>query len=131
MTRSSRALGILQTANAFDPSAVIVNPRSNQELNLLKDTLGQPLRRPAALENLPFLVTSKLPVTEVQGTSSTACRAVVGYFPNVIVGLRAALRIELLRETFAGNLQYGFLAYLRADIGVRHAANFVNIIGIN
>jgi HK97 family phage major capsid protein len=125
------ALGILQTANANDPTAVIINPRSNQELNLLKDTLNQPLRRPAAIENLPFLVTSKLPITETQGTSNAACRAVMGYFPDVIVGLRTALHIELLRETFAGNMQMGFLAYLRADIGVRHAANFVNIIGIN
>ena len=125
-----QALGVLQGANAFDPSAVILNPRTNQELNLLVDTLGQPLRKPAAVESLPFLVTSKLPINETQGSSNAASRAVMGYFPDVIVGLRAGLRIELLRETFAGNLQYGFLAYLRADIGVRHAANFCNIVGI-
>ena len=126
-----QALGILRGANAFDPTALIINPRSDQELNLLKDTLGQPLRRPQALENLPFLVTSKLPITETQGSSNTASRAVMGYFPDVLVGIRSELRIELLREKFADTLQYGFLAYLRADIAVRHAANFCNVIGIN
>ena len=125
-----QALGVLQGANAMDPTACVLNPRTNQELNLLVDTLGQPLRKPAAIENLPFLVTSKLPVNETQGSANTASRAVMGYFPDVLIGMRAALRIELLRETYAGNLQYGFLAYLRADIGVRHAANFCNIVGI-
>jgi hypothetical protein len=106
-----QALAILRGANAQDPSACIMNPRTDLEINLLKDSQNRPLGRPKAIENLPFLVTSKLPINETQGTSSTACHAFVGNFEEMIIGMRAALRIEFLREMYAGNLQYGFLAY--------------------
>lgn len=125
------ALGILQTANAQDPTAVILAPRTNKEVNLLKSSTFEPLPRPKAIENLPFLVTSKLPITETQGTSNAASRAVMGYFPDVLIGIRSQLRIEILREKFADKLQYGILAHLRADVAVAHAANFCNIVGIN
>jgi HK97 family phage major capsid protein len=124
------ALGILQTANANDPTAVIIAPRTNKELNLLVDTLGQPMRKPDAIANLPFLVTSKLPITETQGTSNNASRAVMGYFPDVLVGVRTELRIEVIRDLYEGNLQFGFLGYLRADVAVAHPANFCNVVGI-
>jgi HK97 family phage major capsid protein len=126
-----QALGVLRAANAQDPTACIINPRTDLEINLLKDLENRPLGRPKAIENLPFLVTSKLPIDEVRGSSSTACRALMGDFREAIIGIRAALRIEFLREAFAGNLQYGFLGYLRADVAVKHVASFCNIIGIN
>jgi HK97 family phage major capsid protein len=124
------ALGTLQGADASDPTAVIINPRTNKELNKLVDTLGQPMRKPDSIQDLPFLVTSKLPTNETQGSSSTASRAVMGYFPDLIVGIRSDLRVELIRQNYAGNLQYGFLAYLRADVAVAHAASFCNVVGI-
>lgn len=125
------ALNVLQTANAQDPTAVIIAPRSNKEIGLLADSTGQPLRRPQSIENLPFLVTSKLPINETQGTSNAASRAVMGYFPDVLVGVRSELRVEVLREKYADKYQYGFLAHLRADIAVAHPANFCNVLGIN
>lgn len=124
------ALGTLQTANAADPTAVIFHPRSAQELNLLKDTQNRPLVRPACLENLPFRVTSKLSVTETQGTSNTASRAILGNFAELIVGIRHSLTIQVLREKYADSNQFGFLAQVRADIGVRHAASFCQVVGI-
>jgi HK97 family phage major capsid protein len=126
-----QALAILRGANAQDPTAVIINPRTDLEINLLKDSQNRPLGRPKAIENLPFLVTSKLPINETQGSSSTACHAIMGNFEELLIGMRAALRIEFLREMYAGNLQYGFLAYLRADVAVKHAASFCSIVGIN
>lgn len=84
------ALNVLQTANAQDPTAVIIAPRTNKEAGLLADSTGQPLRRPQSIQNLPFLVTSKLPINETQGTSNTASRAVMGYFPDVLIGGRSA-----------------------------------------
>ena len=77
-----QALAILRGANAQDPTAVIINPRTDLEINLLKDSQNRPLARPKAIENLPFLVTSKLPINEVQGSSSTACHAIMGNFPK-------------------------------------------------
>lgn len=124
------ALGTLQTANAADPTAVIYHPRSAQELNLLKDTQNRPLARPACLENLPFMATSKLPVNMTQGSANTASLAVMGNFVEVLVGIRHQVSIELLREKYADNYQYGFLCALRADIAVAHAASFCKVVGI-
>jgi HK97 family phage major capsid protein len=124
------AVGAMRTANAADPSAVILHPRSDQELNLLKDSQNRPLSRPAVIQSLPFLVTSKLLINETQGTSNAASRAIMGDFTELIVGVRHSLSIELLREKYSDTLAYGFLAYLRADIAVKHAASFVNVVGI-
>jgi HK97 family phage major capsid protein len=126
-----QALAVLRGANAQDPTAVIINPRTDLEINLLKDSQNRPLGRPKAIENLPFLVTSKLPITETQGTSSTACHAFMGNFEELLIGVRTELRIEILRERYADNLQFGFLCYLRADVAVKHAASFCSIVGIN
>jgi HK97 family phage major capsid protein len=124
------ALGTLQTANAADPTAVIFHARSAQEINLLKDSQNRPLARPACLENLPFRVTSKLSIAETQGTSSTCSRAFLGNFAELIVGIRHSLSIQVLREKYADSNQFGFLAQVRADIGVRHAASFCQVVGI-
>ena len=42
----------------------------------------------------------------------------------MMIGMRAALRIEFLREKFADNLRTHSWAYLRADVAVKHAASF-------
>jgi HK97 family phage major capsid protein len=126
-----QALGTMRTANAADPTACIMHPRTDQEINLLKDSQQRPLARPQAIANLPFLVTSKLPTNEVQGASGVVCsRAIMGDFTELIVGVRHLVGIELLREKYADNYQYGFLCSLRADIAVAHAASFCNIVGI-
>jgi HK97 family phage major capsid protein len=54
----------------------------------------------------------------------------MGYFPDLFVGVRTSLHIQVLQEKYADNNQVGFLATLRADIAVAHAASFANIIGI-
>lgn len=125
------ALAIMQAANAQDPTAVILAPRTAKAINLFKDSTDQPLQRPKAIENLPFRVTSKLPINETQGSSNAASRAVMGYFPDLLVGVRSQLRIEVLREKFSDKLQYGFLGFLRADVALAHVASFCNIVGIN
>ena len=55
---------------------------------------------------------------------------ILGDFSNLYIGIRTALRVEVLRETFAGNFQYGFLAFLRADVAAVHEEAFCRITGI-
>lgn len=124
------ALGVLQTANAMDPTACIIAPRTAKAIGLLQDTTDQPLQRPKPIENLPFLVTSRLPINETQGSSNAASRAIMGYFPDLLIGIRHDLRIQILREKYRDKLQIGVLADLRADVAVAHAASFCNIVGI-
>jgi HK97 family phage major capsid protein len=124
------ALQALRTANAADPTAAIMSPRTEATYNKLKDSLGQPLRRPNAIADLPFLVTSKMPVTETQGTATTASRIITGNFAELMIGIRTQVRIDVLKETFATNGQIGFVAWMRADIQLMHAASFAQIVGI-
>jgi len=53
-----------------------------------------------------------------------------GDFSQLFVGIRSELRVEVLRERFADNLQYGFLAWMRADIALAHAESFQQVTDI-
>lgn len=122
---------LLADNNAPDPTAAIMAPRTRFTLAGLVDTLGQPLRRPDLLEKLPLLSTTKVPVTEVQGTSGAVCSSVItGDFKQLFIGARTALRIEVLKERFADNLQYAFLAHLRMDVALAHSKAFAVLKGI-
>jgi HK97 family phage major capsid protein len=108
----------------------VAPPRTELTYNKLKDTLNQPLRRPNAIANLPFLVTSKMPVNETQGTATTASRVIMGSFAELMIGMRTAIRIDIAREVFAATGQYAFIAWMRADIQLMHPASFAQIVGI-
>jgi HK97 family phage major capsid protein len=120
----------ISDANAMEPTAAIMAPRTRFALAGLADTTGQPLRRPDVLERLKFLATTKLPVDETQGTAENASTLVMGDFAQLMVGVRSSLRIEVLRELFAQNHQYGFVAHLRADVAVAQPGAFAKIVGI-
>jgi HK97 family phage major capsid protein len=120
----------ISDANAMEPTAAIMAPRTRFALAGLADTTGQPLRRPDVLERLKFLATTRLPVDETQGTAENASTLVMGDFAQLMVGVRSSLRIEVLRELFAENHQYGFVAHLRADVAVAQPGAFAKIVGI-
>ena len=124
------ALQTLQNANALDPTAAIMAPRTATAIAKLKDTTNQPLRRPEALVNLPFLQTTRIPINETQGTATNASRIIVGNYAELMIGMRTSLRIEILKERYAEYLQYGFLAYLRADVQLVHPASFCQVVGV-
>ncbi|MCK4204254.1 phage major capsid protein [Brucella pituitosa] len=117
----------LRTANS-DVSAYIMHPRDEGALAELTDNTGQPLNIPPALANVPMLTTTKMPINLGTGTDESMILA--GNWSNLIVGVRTSIRIEILRERFADNLQYGFLAHLRADVAAEHEASFAKITAI-
>jgi HK97 family phage major capsid protein len=125
------ALLKIQAADADDSAlSAILNPREANALAKLKDSTDQPLRRPPALENVAFRTTTKLPLTEVQGSSNNASRIIVGDFSQCWVGIRLDARVEILRELYAGKYQLGFLVSLRADIAFAHLPRFAQIVGV-
>ena len=117
-------------AKANMPTAFILAPRTTAALAKLKDGLMQPLRIPDLLRNIPFLTSQTVPVTQTQGGATNASSVFAGYWPELWVGIRSTLQIELLREVFAANFQYGILCSLRADIQVAHPGSFCIISGI-
>ncbi len=116
--------------NAGDFTAAVMHPRSERTIAKLKDGEGLAMRRPPAIESLSFLTTTQIPITETQGASSDCSSIICGDFTKMLVGMRTQLQIEMLRERFASELQYGLLAYLRADMVLEHPESFVRIVGV-
>jgi HK97 family phage major capsid protein len=125
------ATKLLMEANAKPATAAVMSPRTWATFAGLTETgSGQPLERPSAIENLPFVTTNVMPNDEVQGEASNASAIMLGYYPDLLVGIRTTVEITPLRERFATDGQVGFLAWLRGDIQLRHAASFCKIVGV-
>lgn len=127
--------------NGGPVTAAISHPRTWMKLRKLKDGDGQYLKPPAGWaeprESLTAgtgvpqrLKTTAFPIDQTIGSSADCATAHVGNFTRAILGLRQELRIRRLDQSFAGNLQTGFLAYLRADVQFEQAAAFAKVKGI-
>jgi HK97 family phage major capsid protein len=68
--------------------------------------------------------------TETQGTSSFASSALVCNANRIIMGMRHGLEISVLSERYADSLQYGFLAYTRADWAFPYSTSMCRVLGI-
>jgi len=106
-------------------SAVVLSPRTFFDIQGFTDTTNQPLKPSAFIENnLSFYETNSVPNTLTTGTSNVTSEIFTGNFSNLLLGLRQQLEIQVITETFAGNLQVGFLAHLRADWQVARTNSF-------
>jgi len=117
-------------SNNASVNSIIANPRTTRTINGIVDSTGQPLRRPDSLASVPFRSTTGVPINQTQGSANNASTLFAGDFSRLWFGIRTSLRVELLKETYAGNLQYGFLAYLRADVQASHENAFCKVVGI-
>ena len=119
--------GVL-TNNGGPITAMILHPRDEGVLSGLVDSTGQPLNPPPAIGSIPMLTTSAIQTDA--GAGNNESNAYVGNFRNLLIGLRNDVRVEVLRERFAENHQYAFVAHMRFDIAISHAASFHKITGI-
>jgi HK97 family phage major capsid protein len=126
----SDALYEIELDNAPTPTAMIYHPRTGNELRKLKDGEGRPVTWHPDIAAIPRLATTSVPINQTQGGASNASSLLMGHFPHMMVGLRSALRIELLKERYAEFLQYGFVAHMRGDVQLAHKASFCKLIGI-
>ncbi len=124
------AVAALESANAGTVSAMVMAPRTARAIYGLTDTMGQPLRAPARLANVPMLTTTSCSVAETQGTASTASSIILGDFSTVYVGMRTSLQVSVLNERYAENGQVGFVSWLRADVLVARPAAVARLSGI-
>ena len=117
-------------ADAPQPTAVIMSPRSLIGFGNLADTTNQPLQRPVPLVPLLFLATSAIPNALTVGTSTDCTEVYVGDFSGVKFVMREQPSIQLLTERFADNGQIGFMCHVRADVIVPYAAQLAVITGL-
>lgn len=123
-----RARTAILTANAGPMTAAIMHPRDEGTVSALVDSTGQPLAMPRALESVSMLTTTGIPTDGGVGTDEST--VICGNFRHLYVGVRSAIRIDILRETFAGNHQFGFVAHMRGDVAVAHPGAFYTITGV-
>jgi HK97 family phage major capsid protein/HK97 family phage prohead protease len=122
------AMSACWVRNVPNVGAFALHPREAATMAKFKEgTTNAPLPKPPALDGVALLPTTSLSITEAPGTAS---RIIGGDFSRLMIGMRASLRVELLRERYGEFLQYGFLAHLRADVAVEDPAAFTQITGI-
>ncbi|MBL8465907.1 MAG: phage major capsid protein [Thauera sp.] len=124
------ALYELENANANPPSAMVMSPRTSRAFNGLTDNTGQPLNAPEPVRAVPRFSSTIVPVNQGHGTATNASSIICGDFSRLLIGIRTVLRIDVLKETFASTMEYGFLAHLRADIAVATPKAFVVVKGV-
>ncbi|HSH30846.1 MAG TPA: phage major capsid protein [Thiohalobacter sp.] len=120
----------LQQDNAGPPTAAIMHPRTWRDVSSMVDGEGQPLRRPDPLKDLPFLTTTQIPIDDSYGTAPDASKMIMGDFRSLMIGVRTGLQIDVLRERYAENYQYGFLASMRVDVALETPESFAVVEGI-
>lgn len=119
----------VESAN-YNPSGIIVSPRTVGELAALKDSQNRYLEAPAYLKNVPFLQTSQVPNNLTVGTGTTTSDAFVGDWSNLMIGMRTSFELRILRELYAATGEIGFIGWLRADVQVARTNAFQVITGI-
>lgn len=119
----------LLEANQSMPTAAIMHPRILIDFNKLLDANSQYREKPDLIRTLPLLETTQVSLDE--GGSPAQTSIFLGDWSKMMIGVRTQLRIEVLRERYADFLQYGFVAWLRADIQVRQPGAFCRIKTIN
>lgn len=115
--------------NVPNLSAFVMHPRTAAQLGKLKQaTELAPLPVPPIIAGIPIMQTTSIPINlDPAGNKSLV---ITGDFSKLLIGMRTSLRIEVLRELYAGTHEYGFVAHLRADVQVSHAEAFAKLHGI-
>ncbi len=115
----------------FEPNGQILAPRTVQSLAKLRDTTNQYIAPPSYLDGIPRLTTKQVPINLTVGTSADCSEVYTADWSQLMVGIRTDFQLRFLGERYlADNLQYAFLAYLRADIQLAQPAAFVVDTGV-
>jgi HK97 family phage major capsid protein len=123
------AAGVVRAAN-FTPTSHIQAPRTTTSLSKLREaTTSAYLAAPPNM--LPMLVTKSVPINVTVGTSTDTSYIFTAQWDQLMVGIRTDFTLRFLGERYlADNLQYAFLAYLRADVQLAQPTAFVVDTGV-
>jgi HK97 family phage major capsid protein len=123
------AIGAVRAAG-FEPTYHIQAPRSSTSLSKLKETSTLAYMAPPA-NMLPMLTTKSVPINLTVGTSNDTSYVFTADWSQLMVGIRTDFTLRFLGERYlADNLQYAFLAYLRADVQVAQPTAFAVDSGV-
>lgn len=110
------------------PNAFITNGRDATTLADLRDSTGQPMRKPDAIGELQHFITNSLPTTDSDGAGSSSY---VGDFSQMLIGVRTDIVVEVSThgEAFEKH-QLWIKATARMDMSVAHLNAFCRLSGI-
>jgi HK97 family phage major capsid protein/HK97 family phage prohead protease len=124
-------LALLWADNVTDVTTAIMAPRTLATIAKFKEaTTNAPLARPPVLAGWNFLQTANVSIAETQGGASTASTLYLGDWSQMLLGFRTEMQVEVARELYRGNYQYGYFGHLRFDMQVTHPESFGRLIGI-
>lgn len=121
----------LMRQNAAGITAHVMHPDTEAVFGGLTDTTNQPLNYPAVLDRpnpMRWLTTTKLPTDLGGGSNETTIYC--GDFNQLVIGIRNDIRVEILRERYADNHQYGFVCHMRADVAAIQPKALLRITGV-
>jgi HK97 family phage major capsid protein len=120
----------LQLANAGDPTAMIMHPRTIADLAKLKDGDGTPLTTPGLIAGIPRLGTTAAPIDETEGTGDDASSIILGDFSHLMIGMRTRVEIRVFDSPLASTGQLLVVAWMRADVQLAQPKSFCRLKGI-
>ena len=121
------ARGALHGANER-LGAVIMASRDENTLAGLVASDGQPLQMPSALDGVQMLHTKALPTNGGDGENES--QIIAGDFEQLLIGVRTGIRVEILRERFMDNLQFGLVCHARIDFAAARPGAFTVLDGV-
>jgi HK97 family phage major capsid protein len=142
-SKFSLAIGDIMAANypgTVEQLAWINHPRTDDTLDGLADTTGQPLQPTPRVQKLRRYSTTSLPINEGGGTDESV--SVVGDFSQLVVGMRTrgiTIRVldagtvtDSVGDSINANTQLmrHIVAYVRADVAVLRPSWFTVMDGI-
>ncbi len=113
-----------------EPNAMIYATRTGQTFAKAKDSTGQYLTPPAALEGIRRLETVQVPTNLTVGTSTDTSDVFTADWSELLIGVRTRLEITVLRERSADVGAYELLAWWRGDVAVARPAAFDVVTGV-
>lgn len=119
----------VRTAN-HEPNAFIYAPRTGSSLAKLKDSTGQYLRPPVALDEITRYETGQVPVNLTVGTSTDTSDVFTGDWSELLIGIRTQLEVSILKERSADVGAFELLAWWRGDVAVARPGAFDVITGV-
>jgi HK97 family phage major capsid protein len=123
------AAGVVR-GNNFTPNAHIQAPRTSTSLSKLREATTSAYLTPPA-NMLPMLTTKSVPINLTVGASTDCSLIFTAQWDQLMVGMRTDFTLRFLGERYlADNLQYAFLAYLRADVQLAQPSAFVVDTGV-
>ena len=114
----------------FEPTAQIMSNRTGQTFAKVKDSTGQYLTPPTALDGVRRLTTVQVPNNLTVGTSNVTSDIFTADWSELLIGVRTSLEITVLRERSADVGAFELLAWWRGDIAVARPAAFDVVTGV-